>query len=535
MGKLRELAGRAGRWLGLSSAAAPAAPALAAGAIAEDRFDVITWNEVSQASRPLRNLADDLAETFDYTADLLRDCFLAAYQVEPQLRDRAQVLPSRWPNHQIVAGILSSPEMDELRRDTAGDPYASALAVLSLAESLRESLERAKDAQEQAEQAEEAAEQARQAAEAVGAALAQAAEQADADGEVPADAEQQVIAAVAGAEQAEQAAEQAEADAEDECDAAAAALRQIIRRGLAQAIEDVEEEAEVMAAWGVGREELSRMDFAARAALAERLAGDRLKRFTEMIGRFKTMAAGERARRMEHVRGEIVGITLGDDLSSLIPSELAALALPALRADFAARYADARLMVYDTRGEDTAGLGAVIALIDCSTSMNEKGAGGVTREVWAKALSLALLDQARAGKRDFVAILFSWAGNHKVFRFPADRPLSVPDVIDLVECFPGGGTDFATPLTAAAAILEERYAADGTQRGDLVLITDGECDVTEDWMRTWSETKERLAFRTFGIAVTTAVGRVLDALSDNGRSVTDLADVGAVADLFRVI
>ncbi|MFD0639757.1 hypothetical protein ACFQ9X_57230 [Catenulispora yoronensis] len=95
-----------------------------------------------------------------------------------------------------------------------------------------------------------------------------------------------------------------------------------------------------MAAWGVGPGDLERMDYAARAELAERLAGDRLSRFTEMIGRFRNLAAGERARRMENVRGEIVGITLGDDLSALIPSELAALAIPALRADFAARYAE---------------------------------------------------------------------------------------------------------------------------------------------------------------------------------------------------
>jgi uncharacterized protein with von Willebrand factor type A (vWA) domain len=40
-------------------------------------------------------------------------------------------------------------------------------------------------------------------------------------------------------------------------------------------------------------------------------------------------------------------------------------------------------------------------------SMKAAGPGGVTWEAWAKACVLALLDQARAGKRDFVGILFS--------------------------------------------------------------------------------------------------------------------------------
>ncbi|MFD0639758.1 VWA domain-containing protein [Catenulispora yoronensis] len=192
-------------------------------------------------------------------------------------------------------------------------------------------------------------------------------------------------------------------------------------------------------------------------------------------------------------------------------------------------------MVYDTRGEDDAGMGAVIALIDCSTSMNRAGPGGVTREVWAKALALALLQQARAGDRDFVGILFSWARNQRVYRFPAGRPIRVEDLLDFVETFDGGGTDFAAPLTLATGILAESYAADGTQRGDIVLVTDGECDVTEDWMRAWNQDRERLGFRLFGVAVDTGVGRVLDALSDNARAVTDLADVGQMADLFRII
>lgn len=95
----------------------------------------------------------------------------------------------------------------------------------------------------------------------------------------------------------------------------------------------------LMRAWGVGSGELERMPYARRARLAERLRAGRLARWAELIGRFRQMADGERARKVESATGELVGVTLGDDLSRLIPSELANLGLPGLRAVFAARYA----------------------------------------------------------------------------------------------------------------------------------------------------------------------------------------------------
>ena len=65
---------------------------------------------------------------------------------------------------------------------------------------------------------------------------------------------------------------------------------------------------------------------------------ERLARFADLIGRFRQMAAGERARKVEQAPGELVGVTLGDDLARLIPAEATNLGVPALRGVFAARY-----------------------------------------------------------------------------------------------------------------------------------------------------------------------------------------------------
>uniref|UniRef100_UPI00118015AA VWA domain-containing protein n=1 Tax=Streptomyces sp. JHA26 TaxID=1917143 RepID=UPI00118015AA len=311
------------------------------------------------------------------------------------------------------------------------------------------------------------------------------------------------------------------------------------RDAAAQAAAAVRQEAALMRAWGVGAGELERMPFGPRARLAERLRTGRLARWAELIGRFRQMADGERARKVENAPGELVGVTLGDDLSRIVPSELAGLGLPELRAVFAARYAAGELMLYDSRGERATGRGAVVACVDTSHSMYADGPGGVTREAWAKGCALALLDQARHAGRDFVGIVFSAADKIRVFRFPAGSPAGTDRVVDFAETFLGGGTSYQTPLTAARELLEEEFDDTARMRGDIVLITDDDCGVTEEWMRGWNAAKHRLGFRVFGVAVgsprAAEDGSVLEALCDNLRTVEDLTDVHAAADLFRLI
>jgi uncharacterized protein with von Willebrand factor type A (vWA) domain len=535
LGKLKDLARRAGRWLGLVDTPAPV---VHTGAVVADRFDAMAWTDIYDQAAALRELADDLTDRYDYAADLLQDVWLGAYKASPQLRERADMDPRRLLNHQVVTALISSAEWAELHRETAGDPYAAAMAVLAQAATLRRLLEETRNAGDRADEAAAAQRELEQAAQAVADALHQAGEQAGDDGGVPDKAGAAVAAAIQGAEHAEQTAARAAAAVEEALAAAGPVVRPMVRQAAAEAAKAVGEEAALMAAWGIEPGQLQRMSYEQRAELARRLRGGRLGRFAQLIGRFRRMADAARARRIEHVPGELIGVTLGDDLSLLVPAEMTNLAVPALRGVFAARYADAQLMIYDSVGEIEAGQGAIIAAVDCSASMTYAGPHGISGEAWAKACALALLDQARHSRRDFVGILFSSPGEIQVFRFPAAEPIRIDDVLDFAEIFFCGGTDFETPLTAAVDLLGAEYNAAGKQRGDIVLITDGECEVGEEWMRGWRDAKQQLGFRLFGVAIDahqTAPGGTLDVLSDNLRSIGDLTDVHATSDMFRLI
>ncbi|WSB86352.1 hypothetical protein OHA60_22615 [Streptomyces cellulosae] len=534
--RLDALTQQAGRWLALSAAPAERHTT----AVVAGPYDRVAWRDVYAQSAALRELSAQLLTRHAHAPDLLADVFLCAYQAAPRLRDRTVMAPSHLVHHQVVTALTQSPDFAALRRETAGDAYAAAMAVLAQASALRALLERSREARERTGRADRARQEAEAAAAAVGEALRQAAEEADGQGEVPAPAATAVRRAAEAAREAEESARREDGAAAQAMAAAVPGIRSAARNAASAAAEAVRQEAALMRAWGVDAGETERMPFEERARLAERLRSGRLARWAELIGRFRQMAAGERARKVEHATGELVGVTLGDDLSRVIPSELAVLGVPELRAVFAARYAAGELMLYDSRGEQGTGKGAVIACVDTSHSMYAEGPGGVTREAWSKACALALLDQARHAGRDFVGILFSAADKLQVFRFPGDRPAPVSDVLDFAETFLGGGTDFQRPLGTAAKILEEEFDSASRARGDIVLITDDACEVSENWTRLWNEIKRRLDFRLFGIAIATAdtataSGSVLESLCDNLRTVDDLTDVHTTADLFRVI
>ncbi len=530
-------AGTAGTGTG-GTAAAVAGGTTAA--VVADRFDRFTWSDTRAQSAGLRELAAELTGRHAGAGDLLTDVFLAAYKAGPRVREAAEMDATRLVNHRIVTELVESAEFTELRRETVGDPYAAAMAVLALAGALRRMLERGREAQDMAERA------------AAGTAGDPGAADHDrddgdddgnrhespGDGPDPDDVAGEDAAPDLAADAAQRAAEAADAAARALA-AAVPGIRGEAGNAAAKAARAAREEAALMRSWGVSGGELERMPFDGRARLAERLRTGRLAQWSELIGRFRQMAAAERARKVENTTGELVGVTLGDDLSRIVPSELASLGLPELRAVFAARYAAGELMLFDSQGEQNTGRGAVVACVDTSHSMYAAGPGGVTREAWAKACALALLDQARAAGRDFVGILFSAADRIQVFRFPAAEPAGIARTLDFAESFLGGGTSYQAPLTVAADLLAAEYDDASRMRGDIVMITDDECGVTERWTRDWNDAKRRLGFRVFGVAVgaprAAAAGSVLEALCDNLRSVEDFTDVHAAADLFRVI
>ena len=88
----------------------------------------------------------------------------------------------------------------------------------------------------------------------------------------------------------------------------------------------------------------------------------------------------------------------------------------------------------------------MIVCLDGSSSMAGE------KEIWSKAVALTLLEIARRQRRLFRFVCFSSADT-PLFTLdlnPRDHHLVREDrALDVAEYFPGGGTDFETPLDAA--------------------------------------------------------------------------------------
>jgi uncharacterized protein with von Willebrand factor type A (vWA) domain len=123
--------------------------------------------------------------------------------------------------------------------------------------------------------------------------------------------------------------------------------------------------------------------------LAARVKKDaRLRRTGVLAGRFKRIAATKRRQRVRHGADEISDVEQGADLARALPAELSKLAHPRLRLAFVRSLLERQVVQYQLSGAETLGRGPIVLLLDKSGSMD-----GV-KDVWATALSLALLEHA---------------------------------------------------------------------------------------------------------------------------------------------
>jgi uncharacterized protein with von Willebrand factor type A (vWA) domain len=261
---------------------------------------------------------------------------------------------------------------------------------------------------------------------------------------------------------------------------------------VAQQLDDAAEEAEH---WSLTLGTGYRSPPGRKLELGKRLAGnEKLKKLARMVGRMKFHALALRKKVFERSSEEILEVERGNSLNRLLPHELLTLHHRVLRKDFHRRLLDQELLQYSLRGVEEKGKGPMVVCLDGSSSMAGE------KEIWSKAVTLTLLEIARRQRRLFRSICFS----------SEDTPLQVLDmnpkerygvemerVMDLAEYFPGGGTDFEKPLDAALECLKKSHY----KKGDIIFITDGECQVSGDWAESFCKEKERLGFSLFSVLI----------------------------------
>jgi uncharacterized protein with von Willebrand factor type A (vWA) domain len=201
--------------------------------------------------------------------------------------------------------------------------------------------------------------------------------------------------------------------------------------------------------------------------------------------------------------------------------------------DFLVRLAEGELLQYSVQGADELGRGGIVMCIDCSGSMQGQP------ELWAKAVMLSLLHQARAQRREMHVIEFSAAGQTTHFGFVKPGDFTAERIMDAAAANYGGGTDFHSPMQVALGLLTDEFARTGATRADVVFATDDECGVRPEFMQHYLSEMHRIGARTYGLDMSGGppheTGSLMTMCEGRVAQITDLRSGRDVRPILRAV
>jgi len=196
-----------------------------------------------------------------------------------------------------------------------------------------------------------------------------------------------------------------------------------------------------LSAWGLEDTiNLDRIPLEDKKYAIERIRqSNKIKKFTDSIGKMRTLAKSAFKKKQRNVKVEIEGIQFGNNLSNILPQEMMKLKNETLKLLFYKDFLENNLLEYEKTYSEETGKGPIVCCLDESGSMMDE------REVWSKAVVVGLLELAQLQKRDFSLCSFT-TGVIREYEFPKGA-VNAKDLFDIVELFAnGGGTDFIPPL-----------------------------------------------------------------------------------------
>jgi uncharacterized protein with von Willebrand factor type A (vWA) domain len=276
-------------------------------------------------------------------------------------------------------------------------------------------------------------------------------------------------------------------------------LRWAIRRSLKKGLEEAQEAKQAVETFGRQEGGIKRIPLTEQFRLADLLGkNSKIKEIIKMLGRMRLEALSikrSRTARSAPVRRgvETVGI---EGIERVLPDELANLAIGEKGEDlFLKRLLDEDLLAYSYKTPVEEIHGPILIAVDGSGSM----AG--LKEIWAKALAIATILQAKKERRKSHGIIFG-ASENEIFEIDVNR------LEDLATASFHMGTDFGPPLRWAQDKFKEQ------PRADLFFITDGICNIEEDRKADFIHAKRRSGAKCYSVLIGSETTETVNQFSD---------------------
>jgi uncharacterized protein with von Willebrand factor type A (vWA) domain len=282
-------------------------------------------------------------------------------------------------------------------------------------------------------------------------------------------------------------------------------LRWAIRRSLKKGLEEAQEAKQAVETFGRDEGGIQRIPITEQFRLADLLEKNpKLKEITKMLGRMRLEALSVKRSRIIHSspvrRGvETVGI---EGIARVLPDELANLAIGEEGEDlFLKRLLDEDLLAYSYNNPVEETQGPILIAVDGSGSM----AG--PKEIWAKALAIATILQAKKEKRKSQGIIFG-ASEKEIFDIDVDR------LEDLATASFHMGTNFGPPLKWA----EDHFRHN--PRADFLFVTDGICNLENERKTAFIQAKSSSGARCYSVLIGSDATETVRQFSDKVFSLT---------------
>ena len=209
---------------------------------------------------------------------------------------------------------------------------------------------------------------------------------------------------------------------------------------------------------------------------------DMLTKIAALSGRLSRL--GDRAKRCTVLGavGAINGITIGGDLTRILPAELVGIRSTSRigRLSTLGKILGKRALQYTMRTTAPETRGPICIAIDESGSMEGEPL------LWSKAIALALLSTATRQRRAWWLGGFTTFVRHEHLVEPggADQEL----LTEILRHGASGGTAFDPPLERALQIIAE---SPHMRKADILLVTDGEAAVSQEVAQQVLEARQR--------------------------------------------
>lgn len=215
----------------------------------------------------------------------------------------------------------------------------------------------------------------------------------------------------------------------------------------------------------------------------------------------------KRAKKTAANYEAITGARFSDDLTRAFPTEIALANTPQGRALFALKYSQKTLLTKDyTANVKNQGKGPIVLYVDVSGSMSGDA------EIWSKAIAFVVAEEALKERREVRIHLFDTRVQDSVI-LSGDRKNNKELIEFIGDWTLGGGTSFNSVIAHA---VDKGVVG---ERADVLLITDGNSEVNENFRRRLNQFKNETGTQWSTICINMAVPQVCKDFSDEVYSV----------------